>query len=522
MSGFLEALGVADAAGEAGQTPDGPSARQARVLAFGGGLAALCVCLAFQPWSVAIQGLDSMFYYFTAERVAYGTPPHLSAFSPQNALGVVLPGLGVLAGRLVGVDAVYASRVVTIGVYAISAGIVALLGLRLFGRWSGGLFAALVYLTFTPLAFMATATGQPKTILVLFVPLAIYGIVRGKPFLAGLASAGAYLSYQPALLIMAGVGIACLCTPRWKAMLGQATLGFLLPVALYALYLGVTGALAEAWVQTHLFMAISRGEERAPDLMQVLREWQRIWAGGFGPRNVLPPIAVLGMAGVLAAMIVRRRAAWGAIRREPGWIVLMVSGIGVFAYAWVDYGGVPDTFLGLPFLALFSTVALMAVVGFVRRRLGPGAGVGAQVMIVLGLLGIWLGGFNLQRRNRVPYGLAEQRSAAAAVGTMIQGGSRVFVLGYPYLLSMNHADNWSIYSSSHSVRPGSGYWQYRHPGADFIPTRGDSLPDVIIWSRGKPQGWPEWLRAHFDSVTVQPVEAVGASVWRRRAASPPS
>lgn len=514
MSALLEALGVVEAVRE--DESDGSTEPRARTLAWGTALAGLCVCLAFQPWSVAIQGLDSMFYYFTAERVAYGTPPHLSAFSPQNALGVVLPGLGILAGRLFGLDAVYSSRAVTILLYSVSIAGVALLGFRLFSRWSGGVFAALVYLTFTPLAFMATATGQPKTVLAVFVPLALYGVVREKPFLAGLAAAGAYLSYQPALLIMAGIGVAFLCAPGWKGNLGRALIGFALPVAAYCLYLGLTGALTEAFIQTHLFMAISRGEEQAPGATTLLHEWRRIWVGGFGARNVIPVIGIAGLAGLVLAVVIRARAAWGAARREPGWIAVLVSGLGVFAYAWVDYGGVPDTFLGLTFLALFTTVALMAMVAFIRRRLGDRAGRGVQVVVVLGLLSVALGGFDQQRRNTLPYGLAEQREAAAAVGQMLEGGSRVFVLGYPYLLSMNHVDNWSIFSSSHSVRPGSGYWQYRHPGEDFIPRRGDSLPDVIVWSRGKPPGWPGWLKQNFDSVEVAPLTLVGASVWRRR------
>ncbi|MEO8634284.1 MAG: hypothetical protein ABI587_03300 [Gemmatimonadales bacterium] len=518
MSGFLVSLGLMDADGGSGDASGGLDARQVRMIAWGAGLLGVLLCLSFAPWSVAIQGLDSMFYYFTAERVAYGTPPHLSAFSPQNALGVVLPGLGIAVGRLVGFDAVYASRVVTILCYAVSVAVVTLLGLRLFGRRSGAMFAGLVFLTFTPLAFMAAATGQPKTVLVVFVPLTLYGVVRNNLFLAGLAAACAYLSYQPALLLMGGVVVAVAVAPGWKSNIGRALAGFVLPVLAYVLYLWSLGALWEAVVQTHVFMAVSRGEEGGPPTLAVLYQlWHRIWVGGFGRWNIIPLIGGLGVLGVLTAIVLRPRRALDTIRREPGWIAVLVSGAGVAAYAAVDNGGVPDSFLGLTYLALFTTVVFVTATAFIRRRFGPGAGAGAQFGIVLGLVAIMFGGFRQQRQNLVPYGLAEQRHAAAAVGEMIHAGRSVFVLGFPYLLSMNHVDNWSIFSSSHSVRPGSGYWEYLHPGQDFIPARGDSLPDIMVVSRGKPPGWPEWLVQHFDSVGVEPLHVVGAAVWVRRA-----
>jgi len=298
-------------------------------------------------------------------------------------------------------------------------------------------------------------------------------------------------------------------------------IGFAAAVLAYASYFGFHGALAEAFTQTHRFMAESRGGG-LPDLGEVYSTWLRIWSGGFGSDNVLPLLGLAGLVVFCAVAVLRLRIAFRAARQEPVWMVVLISGAGVAAYALLDFGGVPDTFLGLVFLTVFTTVVLDAGVEWAGRILGHWARVGATAVVAVGLVYLFAGTYRVQERNVLRYGLAEQRAAADEVGRMLAAGRRVYVLGFPYLLSMNHVDNWTIYGSSHSVRPKSGYWAYRHPGQDFVPLRGvDSLPDVIVWSRGRPTGWPEWLSANYRRQPMAAVDSIGAEVWERRPESRP-
>jgi hypothetical protein len=517
MGLFLRELGILQPAeaGAGGAEAGGPLA--ARV-AFGAGAAAgLWLTLAFGPGSLALQGLDAMFYFFTSERAAYGTPPFLSAFSPQNALGVLLPAVGILLGRPFGADALIASRVMTIALYAASVGLVAVLALRLTARRSAALLAGLAYLSFAPLAFTAAAGGQPKNVLAFFVILTLVLVERGRFALAGLAAAGAYLSYQPGLILLPGVLLAAVAAHS-PAALGRSLGGFAGGVLVYVSYLALGGALADAFDQTHRYMAASRGG-RLPDLSEVYWTWRRIWLAGFGRLNVLPLVGVAGLALVGVLALARLRAVIPAIRGAPVWAALLVSGAGAAAYALLDYGGVPDTYLGLTYVALFSAVFILAVMD----RIGKGKlAVLRPPLVALAALGLALVAvrtFQVQRRNALPLALADQRAAAREVGRMLGEGRTVFALGFPYLLAMNHVDNWSIYSSSHSVRPATGYWGYRNPDADFVPVRGGRLPDVILWSRGRPRGWPEWLEARYRRIPSPPLDRLEVQVWEK--APPP-
>lgn len=512
MSRFLEAIGLLPS----WELPRRPPSRGEQLVLFGiAGTLGLGLCLAFHPGQIAIQHLDSMFYYFIAERAAHGTPPYLSAFSPQTPLGLLLPAAGIYLGRFVGLDAVWASRIVTISAYASTAGMLAVLGHRLSGRRGGALFCTLVFLSFTPLAFDATATGQPKTILVFFVVLTILLVERSAFFLAGMAVAATYLTYQPGLILLPGIlAAAAVTSSRPSRQLLRIAVGFVLVVTLMATYLASHGALGEAFVQTHVFMAASRGG-RGIEPLSVMRSWRRIWLGGYGSVNVTPIFGVLGLGGVVLLILIHLRRAIGLLQRRPVWIMLVISSVGVGAYAFLDYGGIPDTYLGLAFLTIFAMVFLLTLVEWAERFGWRFAPILVSALIVSWGLYTILTTHARQLRRATEYTLSDQRTAAVAVGNLLTENS-VYVLGFPYLLAMNHADNWSIFSSSHSARPGSGYWDYLHPDAAFVPSHGDSLPQIMIISRGKPRGWPEWLHAHYDLAHYPTIEKVGAHVWTRK------
>ena len=135
-------------------------------------------------------------YAYAGQQFADGVPPYEGILNRAGPLAHMLPGVGMVAGRLVGVDDVTSARVLFMlfAVGAVCATYV--VGRDLFSsRWAG-LASAASLLSF--LGFIEYATNGPreKTPMVLFVLLAMWMLTRQRFLAAGvfIASRCAHLA----------------------------------------------------------------------------------------------------------------------------------------------------------------------------------------------------------------------------------------------------------------------------------------------------------------------------------------
>ena len=481
-------------------------------------LLGLAATLRYAPWSVPLEPRDSHVFFFLSERIAHGVAPYQSLFSPHNALSVMIPGLGIALGELIGVDPVISARVVTVICMMATIAGVWLLVWRLTRNRGAAAVAMAFMLTFTPVAFHAASTGQPKSVLMPLVLATLIAVQAGRFGVAGVLSIACYLAYQPALLLVPPTFLAAALTDRRRQNLIAASAGLAITLGLYLGYLGWEGVLREWFVQTHEFMGATKTVDLAGPvhLREIIELWGSIWRGGFGSWNVTLGIFLATLLWLLVRAVWTPRATLQSVRGNLTWLVLIPVALGALAYGYADIGGVPDTYFLLPFIAVLGAIGVAAVIESAARRFGLGR---FRTVAYLGavLFCVWVFRQSPEvYRSRFKYTLADQRAAAAVVGKYLSGGKTVFVLGPVHLLAMNHADNWIKFGSSHSVRPTWGYWDYLYGPIPFVPARDGKLPEVIVWGGGQPLGWPAWLgTAGYAKVPNEILTPQGIELWVR-------
>ena len=111
----------------------------------------------FRPYDRAVLA-DDQLYFYVAERVASGVPPHLSLVDHKHQLAAMVSGAAIAVGRPFGADDVLAGRMPSIVFAAAVAPLLCILGEALTGSFVAGLMAAICSLTFR-MFYIEAATG---------------------------------------------------------------------------------------------------------------------------------------------------------------------------------------------------------------------------------------------------------------------------------------------------------------------------------------------------------------------------
>src|SRR3712207_5803472 len=127
---------------------DGVMARLSRLDPLAGlaGVVALAVFL-LHRWD-SVLSRDLALYSYAGQQVADGVPPYVGVLNRAGPLAHLLPAIGVLAGRTLGVDEVLSMRVFYMLVSVAAVCVTYLLGRDLFASRAAGLATAATLLSF--------------------------------------------------------------------------------------------------------------------------------------------------------------------------------------------------------------------------------------------------------------------------------------------------------------------------------------------------------------------------------------
>lgn len=492
-----------------------PSKPEVWLWGIGGFFAAVAAMLVLEPWKTGIVGSDPRDFLFVAERFAHGIPPHVSAFFPQNALSMMIPGAAIWAAEHVGLDPMTASRLASAPAFAITVGLLAVVALRLSGRRLAALLAIGLMLSFSWQTAQAATGSQPKTFIALFMSATLLAVVRQRYLIAAALAAATVTMYQAAFILPLSLVLVVLLHPRRWRLLAQVTLVGTGVAIAYELYFLLQGALTQQIEQAVRFPAAARVQLWAwPDWGVLARSWR----AGAGPINPLPIVLGLTILGLLVDLVRAPGPFLRSLRANPGWAYFLISLPPLLVYTLVDNQGAADMILLMPYASLLTAIAM----AWTFERV-PGTRVWRMGVVGIVLLaGVSMGALEYRRMRWLEqrYPLSDQVAMSRQVGEWIEQDRTVFVLGSLYLLALNHANNWSPYSISFAVRRDVGYWDYVNGPVDFDVSRGSELPDVIVWARGRPRGWPDWLQERYTDSTPELFERYQTTVWTRRDGTP--
>lgn len=457
---------------------------------------------------------DNQHYFFIAERAAAGVPPHISQFDPKNALGTLVTAGAMLAGRSFGIDDVTASRIVSVAAGALAIALIWPLARRITGSRTASWVAVVGMLSLQRFIFMSAMGSQPKIFLVALLEASMLAMSIGRPAWAGATAAGAFLCWQPAIVLLVTGPIALLLARgavRRRDSIRRAAvfvLAAVVPIVAYEAYFIYHDALADQIEQAFVFPA--RYMESLPRTLDpILRRasWTFAVSHGIEEGSIVPLAFVVALVVVWLAILRRDPRVKESLSGRPDRLYFFITAHIALASCLVSFQGYPDRFWLDPLMATGAgwLFALAADWFSVRAAAIPWhAGVRAACVGAL----VWMavdGQWNFRGLD----GLGAQRNAAAALGEILDSGYSVYAVGCTHLLAMNHRDNFSPYGFF--FRGVDDYLYAQTQGRGFRPRKDGAPPDVILVSRGKYIQKQRWFvrdyvhvkREEFTSQMIQ-------------------
>ena len=302
---------------------------------------------------------DLGLYLYAGQQFADGVPPYVGILNRAGPLAHMIPGVGVLFARALGISDVLGVRILLCLVSVAAVCMTYVMGRAVFSSRLIGLATAAAMLSFGGFNTYATSGPREKTPMVLFVVCALWAVHVRRWMTAGVFVSLAALCWQPALLVgvaAAVTGILLDSGNRPRALV-RFLLGGAIPAALSVLYFAAVGALREfVWG----FLLINARYTKADSfLLQPEHSWRVMWHAfglSFG-------VFCIGLAGALVlglvALVAGRR-----IDEQTRATVMSAAAGALVGILWTlhAYNSWPDLFVLLPFAA-FGIGAIVYTLG---------------------------------------------------------------------------------------------------------------------------------------------------------------
>jgi len=433
---------------------------------------------------------DLSLYSYAGQQVADGVPPYVGALNRAGPLAHLLPGVGVMAARLVGMDDLLGMRLFFMLLAVCCTAVVYLLGRDLFGSRTVGLVTAAAFLTFTGFIEYASNGPREKTPMVLCL-LAVFLAVRHRRWAtAGVFVALATLIWQPVFfvaVVTAVVGGLLAPRHRLRALL-RIAVGGIVPTALVLIYYAANGALqtfADAF-----FLINAEYTSQPGVLANVPANWASL-RSGYGPSLVL---ILLGLAAVPLPAVRWARVAWR--HRDVHAATYVALGAGWLAgliWCAVAFNGWPDLFVMLPIAA----IGVGWAAGVVLRRLRVRAAVAAALALALAGTA-YATVFSVDSRVD---DLGKQEASIAGVFAAGPADATVLSMEAPQVLVLTGRTNPTQYQMfDHGF---SNYLAATYPGGlgGFLAWIQRTHPTYIVTKTNLVQPWFQpWLEENYVHV----------------------
>ena len=265
---------------------------------------------------------DLGIYAYAGQRVADGVPPYLGVLNRAGPLAHLLPGVGVVIARTVGMDDVLGLRLLFM-VFAVAAVCMTyVVGRNLFRTPWAGLVAAASLTCLGGFIEYAADGPREKTPMVLLVVLSLWAMERRRWLLTGVFISLATLTLQIAFFaLMPAAIVAVLVMPRGERLrsLVQVAFGGLIPVVVFGLLAAVTGSLSAS---VNAFLLINA---RYTVPQPITGDLPKAWASMIDGYGVTVWVVVLGLAAMIVlGLLALRPATWRKDDSQP-----MVAALGI-------------------------------------------------------------------------------------------------------------------------------------------------------------------------------------------------
>ena len=478
-------------------------------------LAGLLMCWLHNPTTLGFYQ-DNQIYVYVAERVAAGSPPHISLVDHKHALSSILSGWAVWLARLVDANEIFVARMLSITLAAATVAGVWRLVVVLSGSTLAAHLAGLVMLNFVDFFMQATIGYRPKVFMAFFMVWALLHFARGRDVRGGACAIASFLCWQPALLVWGSLLGAAAFDDSRRLRIARLAAGGLLVLFAYEAYFAWHGALGEQLYQSYV-MPAAVSQQAIKSLVSTYQFLIRLGL----PRSdasylyVHLYFAALGLAWGWVAM--RPRDAWRQARTRPDRLAVLACATATLSFTVVEHQGYPDLFFIHSYIAISCGIAAASAIEILARLVPPWR---KSITVVATVACIYFTvSLAVDRLETFPsrHGkhLYRQMALANEVDMLREQYGAVWAVGCPHLLALLHLENHVSYGLLLDPKLRT-YLKRETRGEVYRPLRNGEMPGVILLSRAGERDVLSWLTAEYEQIPMPRFKIEGIRVWIRR------
>jgi len=404
-----------------------------------------------QFWKQPALGDRANWDYF-AQVIARGGVPYRDVVNIKSPLSAYIGAAAIVVTRPLGMRDIFAIRVTFLLLAAMTVGLTFLVALECFDNLRLALLSAAGLLLIENFARFNNSGVQPKTPMVLFGLLALWAMLKDRPFTAGLFGMLSALSWQPGLLFAGAAGLAAsryLTSWRdrraWRVIAGAA-----LPLAVILIYFWAAGALKDFYLWNVDFTATVYAPNESRPLSDFFERLGQLLKAPFKRSSWLFYTATAGM--VVAIWQWRRPSpqAHGWLDDAPRHAVL-IAALVYFGFCMTDIQGPVDLLPLLPFVAIFAAAAMSFVLDALSQLVARGRWQTARIAmrqwatVVVVAAMFYRAAAQANQFERSAVKLQDQDAVVAEIIAQLQPGDQVFTHGVPEILVLGRLTNASKY-----------------------------------------------------------------------------
>ena len=468
----------------------------------------------YEPFGRPIT-IDNQLYFYVAERVAAGVPPHLSLVDHKHALSAMLSGWAMWPGRVFGLDDVYSVRVLSMLFAATLPAALWSVALRLTGRPIVAHIAAFVSLSFDDFFAQAAMGVRPQLFMAVFMTYSFAALGARRYVIAGGAAIASFLCWQPALVVFASSCVAIALERSSRRAFLRYVAGGLVMLLLYEAYFWSHGALGEQLFQSYGMPSDLGGYKYEPlwdGIVFILRDGR--WGAGWWV--VIPSVYLIVLALAVVEPLLRWRPFWARLRSNalPG--ALAASAVLALAFTLIDHQAYPDRFFLQPFIALANGLLWGLPIAWLCDRVGSSgrfAVAASAVAFAVGAILVATNTVTWYPAERV-ITLAKQRELANRAAALRRRYGPVWAIGCPHVLALRRTGNFD--SIGIVIDPKVRDYMASLGGEDGYRPRNGTMPVVLLTARGGEGIAFPWLRREYWPVQDADFKAHGINAWLRK------
>lgn len=415
---------------------------------------ALVVYTQFQFWKQPSQGDRANWDYF-AQVISHGGLPYRDVVNIKSPLAAYIGAAALIATRPFGLRDIFAIRITFIILAAFVVAFTYLVTLDAFDSVSTALLAAALVVSFDIFSASNAGGTQPKTPMVLFGLVTLWAILKDRPFAAGIFGMLSALCWQPGLLFTGAAGLAfSRYLTRWPdKSIARLLAGSIIPLSALLAYFSFLGVLKDFYTWTVVYTSTVYAQHELRSVGEFFEHISTMLGGRYYSSQVYFYLALIGLClAVVREIQVGVTTGLGhLIDRAPRQAVI-VAPIVYFGFCVIDIQGAADLFPLIPFVSVFSALALVYAVErscsrLAHWRLETSHATTIQRFAVSFVVS-WVLFFGVKGALLFECGfptLSDQDMLVGEVVSQLEPGDKIFVHGQTEILVLGRLTNASKY-----------------------------------------------------------------------------